>query len=124
MLLVDNFQKINRASTIKSIVQFDLLLGQVADNFALERGLTAGFLSGNGQQGLEELQKQRQAASLAKGRLLEAINTSTWPDTVQLQLKDLMQKLAAVEALRAAVDKRDANAKPFKVYSEINKNTS
>lgn len=121
--LVANIATIARANKIESIVQLDLQLAKVAENFALERGRTAGFLAGGGADAQAELMKQRQASDTARDALIATIsNNADVAKSIQKYLKDLQAKLGNLQTLRAAVDARDPNVKAFKLYSEINKN--
>ncbi len=86
-ILVSNIQKISSASRIVNTVEIVRVLDAVAHNFAVERGLTAGFLGSGGTQGKEALDKQRIKADTAKKLFL---------DTYEIEINSLPEKLKPV----------------------------
>lgn len=116
--------RISEAKSVKEIVSVALLLDKIAHNHAVERGLTAGFVASGGTRGADKLAKQRQKAEAARSEFVTYYNSNNFsrlPDNVQSMLNKLNTQLSEVPALQKQVDKLDPAAKPFAVYSAINK---
>ena len=114
---------IRDARSAQAYIEFALALDKVAHNFAVERGLTAGFLGSNGAANDAPLKTQRQNTD------------SAWAAFTQFQKKNpdikhrFSNALANIEAahqpikqLRIQVDILDPQSKPFILYSTLNKN--
>ncbi len=115
---------ISEAKTARKVVDLALILDRVAHNHAVERGLTAGFLASGGGRGADKLATQRQKAADARQAFFEYQGSKVFtslPKPVQHQLNELSTQLDTVPNLQKQVDTLDPAARPFAVYSGINK---
>ena len=121
--LISDIRQISNANKIKDFIQLALTLDGVAHNFAVERGLTAGFLGSKGQKGQEKVAKQREKANAAKSKFLTYIEEqgSNIPAEIKPQLSSLTQQLQKIDTLRKQVNNLDTSGNPFLTYSTINK---
>lgn len=107
--------------TEEAMEAFSLLDG-VAHNFAVERGLTAGFLGSKGDAGIKDkLNNQRLKADNAQNALQrfspEYIDTALWNKAVN-EVNSLFTDKTNV---RAQVDTLKPNVSPFAYYSNLNR---
>lgn len=119
-----NIQQIRMANTVSNTVELGMILDNVAHNFAVERGLTAGFLGSKGQSGAEKLRGQRKKADAEKATLLDYIDAHPEHNSefVTNTLNKLKSQLSKASSVRTQVDALDKSANPFVYYSSINKN--
>ncbi|WP_075187623.1 methyl-accepting chemotaxis protein [Teredinibacter haidensis] len=123
LVLISNIQHIRTANSINNTVDLGLLLDSVAHNFAVERGLTAGYLGSKNTEVRQQLEVQRKKASEAQADFYTYYDSgiSHLPENVQVSLSALKKQLATIEKLRSDVDNFYPEAKPFRVYSTLNK---
>ena len=115
---------INQAKSAKQTVNLALILDKVAHNHAVERGITAGFLASGGAKGADKLAEQRTKAAAARSEFAAYYESSRFkalPEGVKTTLNSLKTQLDSVPDLQSKVDQLDPAAKPFAVYSSINK---
>ena len=115
---------IDEAKSAKQTVDLAFILDKIAHNHAVERGITAGFLASDGTRAADKLADQRIKAGLARSEFLayyESPKLKKLPESVQTTLDALKAQLDTVPDLQSKVDKLDLSAKPFMVYSSINK---
>lgn len=98
------------------------LLDNVAHNFAVERGLTAGFLGSKGDAGMyDKLKAQRNNADDAQRKLTaftpEHIDTVLWRQATA----EVISILQGKQAMRQQVDTLKPANSPFNYYSDLNK---
>ncbi len=123
VILISQISQINRANHNQRLVDYAQVLDGIANNHAVERGLTAGFLANGGSRGADKLAKQRQVAGEARKKFAQLYQDNEFshlPNNIQARLKKLNDSLASVEKLHAAVDRLDPKANAFTIYSNIN----
>ena len=122
-IMTDNYAQIQTSKKVYELVGYAQVLDKVAHNFAVERGLTAGFLGSGGQKGKDKLAAQRAKADDARNGFLATYDTL--PNDIPVQISDsfaqIKRLLAQVPELRTQVDMLSADANPFGHYSAINK---
>lgn len=123
ILISQNIFSISAASNSLQSVELVKRLDKLAHNFAVERGLTAGYLGSGGSQGLSSLIQQRDQANLAVVEFQSFLEKkqSDYGENIQRMIKNLNQSVSQVEALRNKVDALNKNNQAFKNYSDINK---
>ena len=123
ILVIENIQSISSASTSKNSIELMKHLDALAHNFAVERGITAGYLGSKGASGMDKLRDQRKLADLMAQNLqayLES-NADDFDEQTNLMLSELSNLITKVPSLRDKVNdlRKDSNA--FSMYSSINK---
>lgn len=98
------------------------LLDNVAHNFAVERGLTAGFLGSKGDSGIhDKLKAQRAKADDAQRKLTgftpEHISSALWRQATA----EVVSILQGKQSMRQQVDTLTPANSPFNYYSDLNK---
>ena len=121
--LFGNAQKIHSANRVVETVELVSVLDAVAHNFAVERGLTAGFLGSKGEKGKDKLEKQRDKADAAKQHFLSTYDSkfNGLHDSVKPLFDEIKNQLSRVDELRISVDQVSAVNNPFGFYSSLNK---
>jgi len=119
-IAISSFSSMFKAAEIRETVQLGILLDKVAHNFAVERGLTAGFIGSKSKSAHQKVIAQRLKSDEAEQKLnlyLKTKSSNKLPDTiVQLQ-----NHLEAKPRIRRYVDNLDKTANPFSYYSHLNK---
>lgn len=108
---------------INEVIELTQLLNNLAHNFAVERGLSAGYLGSGGTQGKQALQSQRKNADSAADALLLKINKiqSLSLNKHSLDVIQQLQKTLSVRMnIRGKVDALVADSGFFHFYSAIN----
>lgn len=118
--LLNSIQDTQKANDIVHLTE---KLDAIAHNFAVERGLTAGFLGSNGQKGKDKVLKQRSVADQAEQTLrnvsasdFHALSTSEINMLIQPTLDFLKNK----SLVRNKVDSLSADNGAFAFYSGLN----
>ncbi|MBT3472757.1 MAG: nitrate- and nitrite sensing domain-containing protein [Gammaproteobacteria bacterium] len=104
-------------------VSFARLLDAVAHNFAVERGMTAGFIASGGSSNREKLTPQRIVADekvVVLKRALQEVDTAQFGDEVVQQLQQLSKQLQQRASVRLAVDQLQPKSGAFGYYSQVN----
>ena len=107
----------------QQFVHLALLLDDVAQQHAAERGLTAGFLANEGASGKNELALQRVKSDAAWNALIkfeESPSTNKSHPAVQKFIEHLGEINQHKNAIRSAVDSLSSDADPFTYYSNLN----
>lgn len=107
----------------RQFLQLTLLLDDVAQQHAVERGLSAGFLASQGASGKEKLAQQRIKADAAWEALLtfeKDPSTDKSHAAVQQYITHLTGIIENKSTLRSAVDTLSTDANAFRYYSELN----
>ncbi|MGF1767000.1 methyl-accepting chemotaxis protein [Enterovibrio makurazakiensis] len=104
------------------VVELFNLLDNVAHNFAVERGLTAGVIGSNGEaEQVQKLVNHRPKADAAQMGLLsfspEYIDTAIW-NTIS---SDLNTQFRQTQSIRSQVDRLEIVDSPFNYYSTLNR---
>ncbi|MGI2257884.1 methyl-accepting chemotaxis protein [Shewanella sp. GXUN23E] len=107
--------------TLETLQAFSLL-DEVAHQFAVERGLTAGYLGSGGDAGIrQKLDEQRQQADKAQRALNgfspSYIDSELW----QASLHNLSETFNSKSSFRLQVDSLAPTSSPFDYYSGLNK---
>ena len=112
------------ADQVNHLVVLSGILNGVAGNFAVERGLTAGFLASQGSKGSKKVIAQRKKADHWAEQLSEYIKSGDFSqlnEKMQSQLIALNNTLDGRSTLRDRVDRVDA-PDAFSYYSSLNSN--
>ena len=99
------------------------VMDNLAHNYAVERGLTAGYLGSKGTTGYDKLKDQRALADKATQQfnsLYENIY-ETSSKAVQNTLDDINRILKKIPSVREKVNRLSPNSQAFQTYSELNK---
>jgi methyl-accepting chemotaxis protein len=124
LLIWQNFEKISDANVATKDARIATVLDNVAHNFAVERGITAGYLGSRGEKGLAKLKEQRLRADEAREGFEALYNElyATSSGKVQASMDLVKSSLEAVPAVRLKVNNLSSASGAFQAYSEINKN--
>ncbi|MBV1874171.1 MAG: nitrate- and nitrite sensing domain-containing protein, partial [Gammaproteobacteria bacterium] len=117
-------QILNVAAAADKSIAFAEILDQLAHNFAVERGLTAGFLASGGKQGAEKVKEQRAKADQASRIFIEHLDEqgdNFYDAEMNDHLQLLRRALSQRQTLRNAVDVLAKQNGAFVYYSNINK---
>lgn len=110
------------AELSQETVELFNLYDNVAHQFAVERGLTAGVIAAKGQsKQSDKLQKQRHAADVAYNNLLAFQPESLDPAVVTTLLSEVKAELDQRQNIRSQVDSRNLVDSPFAYYSNVNR---
>ena len=110
------------AELSQETVELFNLYDNVAHQFAVERGLTAGVIAAKGQsKQSDKLQKQRHAADAAYNSLLAFKPESLDPAVVTTLLSEVKAELDQRQNIRSQVDSRNLVDSPFAYYSNVNR---
>ncbi|WNO10684.1 methyl-accepting chemotaxis protein [Teredinibacter sp. KSP-S5-2] len=109
--------ELRSASDAKELVSYAVALDGVAHNFAVERGLTAGFVAGRTEEKHKKLKEQRQ---LVDEKVKVLLNTDL-ADVSPLAFDKLITLIAERDKVRKGVDDGKPIISPFSYYSEINR---
>ncbi|MBR7889771.1 methyl-accepting chemotaxis protein [Marinomonas sp. A79] len=123
-LVSDLNQRVKEGLLSDDMVKLSTILDGVAHNFAVERGLSAGFLGSKGANGKDALIAQRKAADDAE-RALKDLSVDMFNVLDAEQLKNLtapvVTQLKGKTQVRQSVDNLAANNGAFDFYSEVNR---
>ena len=113
----------NDAKRAKDVVLLSDRLDAVAHNFAVERGLTAGFLGSGGARGKEAVDAQRLKADNAD-QALRALSASDFeeisPELLNTLISPVLRELDRKNTVRSKVDNLAADNGSFGYYSSLN----
>ncbi|MDB4837883.1 methyl-accepting chemotaxis protein [Marinomonas sp.] len=115
---------VDEARLENDAVKLALAMEGVAHSFAVERGLTAGYVGNNSEQNRQKLIAQRKLSDE-----VEEVVLSLTPDDFQVLhaeelhalLKPIKKDLEEKVAIRRAVDNAEFNLQFFTYYSDLNK---
>ncbi len=119
----DKWQDLGNAKMVQETVALSEAMDAVASNFAMERGLSAGFLGSGGKRFGKELREQRVKTNAAIKDL------QVWLDgdvvyldlsNIQADLDKLMNMVGERGAIRSAIDRLDRGSDAFSYYSGLN----
>lgn len=105
------------------IVNLSLSLADVAHNFAVERGLSAGFLGSKGTASNEKLLQQRQKNEAIVEAFISSVQDIegyTRSQTASANLKELQSLLTKRKVVRDGIDALSSDTGFFTFYSSIN----
>ena len=108
---------------INRVVAASQILSMVAHNFAVERGLSAGFLGSKGVSGADKVKGQRIKADLAAQDLMDnlrQIRSYTLNDNSEALLDELVTLINRRGDFRKKVDALDPASGFFGYYSTVN----
>ena len=107
----------------QQFVQLALLLDDVAQQHAVERGLTAGFLGSQGATGKNKLIQQRNKADAAWDALIQfekSPSTDKSHPEIQKFINHLSEIIQHKNSTRSAVDTLSSDVDAFTYYSNLN----
>ena len=109
----------------EQIVKLNTLLDGVAHNFAVERGLTAGFLGSRGAVFGDKLQQQRKTADELANQFHTFVRSNVLTELLQHEeVRDTIEQLedsfSGTAAIREKVDRLEAASGAFSHYSTLN----
>lgn len=113
-----NLKQLELSDRDIEIVAITEALANIAHNYAVERGLSAGFLGSKGEKFQNELRQQRLTADNNK-QVLQALATTIDRLGMTALLAPLKQKLDNIAQTRRRVDQLDRSTF-FNEYSELN----
>jgi methyl-accepting chemotaxis protein len=119
VVIVSSVQDMRQAQRDKQLIDVVAALDEVAHHFAVERGLTAGFLGSGSSEAKGKVDKQRKVANAKQenlASLLNSVNDATVAGYTAL-LEELLRQRAEI---RRQVDQRNG-ANAFKYYSQVNR---
>lgn len=110
------------AEISQETVELFSLYDEVAHQFAVERGLTAGVIAAKGKSKQRDaLLKQRRSADIAYNNLLAFQPQSLEPAMVQTLLSEVRGELDNRQDIRSQVDSLNLVDSPFAYYSNVNR---
>ena len=125
-ILSHEFSEKSELELIDKSLKLSLLLDNVAHQYAVERGLSAGYIASKGQIGKSKLDSQRQHADLAWKNLTNTYNSDIYYKQ-QALIASYYEKLERVidnkKTIRHQVDQLQSGSKPFQYYSTLNLTT-
>ena len=123
-LVKDLNERVHEGRIAEDMVKLSSVLDGVAHNFAVERGLSAGFLGSKGNNGRDALLAQRKIADNAEAALKNLESRSFEVLTVE-RLERLRAPILAMlkdkNQVRQKVDALAADNGAFDFYSEVNR---
>ncbi|MEO9273475.1 methyl-accepting chemotaxis protein [Marinomonas sp. 5E14-1] len=124
LLALDLNKQVNEGLVAEDMVRLSVLLDDVAHNFAIERGLSAGFLGSKGSKGKEALLAQRKVADETEVAL-QNVNPDSFNMMTLEQLNHvrdpILSRLKEKNDIRQKVDRLVTNNNAFVFYSEVNR---
>ncbi|MDD9176371.1 methyl-accepting chemotaxis protein [Aliivibrio finisterrensis] len=115
----ENSNVYNANFSLEAVTLFNSL-DDLAHNFAVERGLTAGFLASKGNSGKDKLIAQRKKSDNAEQALRTFNPEFLDKQVVDLVLSDIIQQLNHKGNIRSQVDRQSITDSPFVYYSTLN----
>ncbi|MGF1901877.1 methyl-accepting chemotaxis protein [Aliivibrio sifiae] len=119
LLIQENKNVYNANYSLEAVSLFNAL-DNVAHNFAVERGLTAGFVASKGQSGKDKLIQQRKKSDLAERNLRNFNAVYLDKNMVSTLLSDISSQLNNKPSIRIQVDNLQITTSPFVYYSTLN----
>ncbi len=119
LLIQENKNVYNANYSLEAVSLFNAL-DNVAHNFAVERGLTAGFVASKGQSGKDKLIQQRKKSDLAERNLRNFNAVYLDKNMVSTLLSDISSQLNNKPSIRTQVDNLQITTSPFVYYSTLN----
>jgi len=114
------FQQLQSANSAKMVVEFSAVLDGIAHNFAVERGLSAGFLASGGNRGGDKVQKQRALADQKVAALQRYLKENGTNVAVREEVKQLQDIISQRSTVRAKIDVVAPDNGAFQYYSRLN----
>ncbi|PYF81568.1 methyl-accepting chemotaxis protein [Marinomonas alcarazii] len=123
-LVTDLNEQVDEGVLAEDMVKLSTILDGVAHNYAVERGLSAGFLGSKGSNGAEALLAQRKVADSAE-EALRNIDEDAFEELSLDRLNRLrnpvLNLLKDKSQIRQKVDALAADNGAFDFYSEVNR---
>ncbi|WP_299022489.1 methyl-accepting chemotaxis protein [uncultured Photobacterium sp.] len=122
MQINDANEQLMQAELSQETVELFNLYDNVAHQFAVERGLTAGVIASKGQNKQRDaLMKQRKMADVAYNNLLAFQPQRLNPTEVNSLLREVKAQLDRRNNIRSQVDSLKLADYPFAYYSNVNR---
>lgn len=123
ILVIDLNKQVDEGRTAEDMVKLSTLLDNVAHNFAVERGLSAGFLGSQGKKGKDALMAQRLKADQAEAALRD-VQPDAFQELSTAQLNSyrdhVLNVLTDKNTIRQKVDSLAPDNNAFNFYSKVN----
>lgn len=123
-LVKDLNEGVHEGHVAEDMVKLSSVLDGVAHNFAVERGLSAGFLGSKGNSGRDALLAQRKVADNAEATLRN-LESGSFEELTSERLNRLRMPVLAMlkdkNQVRQKVDALAADNGAFDFYSEVNR---
>ncbi|NOX08569.1 MAG: HAMP domain-containing protein [Gammaproteobacteria bacterium] len=122
----NKWQQFSEAQAVQEAVLLSQHLDSVAHNFAVERGLSAGFLASKGKHLASELHEQRvkaDTAAMALQSWLKSSVTHVDISVIQTEIDSILGLVKNRSVIRTAVDRMDQDNGAFAYYSGLNAQT-
>ncbi|HSG61756.1 MAG TPA: methyl-accepting chemotaxis protein [Pseudomonadales bacterium] len=119
LVIVNSVQDMRHAERDKQLIDIVAALDDVAHHFAVERGLSAGFLGNGSSEAKAKVVKQREVADAKHTHLINKLRAYN-EATVNAYTAFLQEQLSARADVRRQVDQRNG-ANAFKYYSQVNR---
>ena len=120
ILVIDLNKQVDEGRTAEDMVKLSTLLDNVAHNFAVERGLSAGFLGSQGKKGKDALMAQRLKADQAEAALRD-VQPDAFQELSTAQLNSyrdhVLNVLTDKNTIRQKVDSLAPDNNAFNFYS-------
>lgn len=123
-LVKDLNERVHEGRIAEDMVKLSTILDGVAHNFAVERGLSAGFLGSKGSSGKDALLAQRKVADNAEAALRDVDNSAFEVLTAERLNRlrtPVLTMLKDKNQVRQKVDALAADNGAFDFYSEVNR---
>lgn len=116
-------EKIREGKIAEDMVIMSEVLDAIAHNHAVERGLTAGYLGSNGNNGREKLTQQRIRADQTE-QVLRSLSSKDFNHIGDAYIDKIrapiLSRLAKKDQIRRSVDALSPNSGAFAYYSDLN----
>jgi len=125
-ILSQEFTEKSELELIDKSLKLSLLLDNVAHQYAVERGLSAGYTASKGQIGKTKLASQRLQADQAWQALASTFNSDNYYSQQELVVsyfEKLSQIINNKKTIRNQVDQLLPDSAPFEYYSKLNLTT-
>lgn len=119
-LIYIKHQQYSDAKQITQSISLAQHLEDIAHHFAVERGLSAGFLASKGKNGRSALVAQRKKAEQKAIALSHYQKQQQLEPKINARVSELLKQLSQRASVREKVDKIQANNGAFKYYSQLN----
>lgn len=124
LLTIDLNSKIRYSKVAEDVIVISEMLDRVAHNFAVERGLTSGFIGSGGRNGAADLRAQRIKADGMRDALLNFDTDQMQVITPEFYLNivsPIAEQFEGLATVRRKVDALDPTSDAFYFYSSLNR---
>ena len=123
-LILSEAERSTKASKVSDITELSLKLNDLVHELQKERGASAVFLSGKGQNFHAELNKQRKNTNASRSTLLnylQTISVSNFGSEFSQKTKHAIADLGQIEIVRSHIDQQELSSnEAIEYYSLVN----